>query len=72
MKVLLSKVSFMVFIIFSFQTAWALSIVTPKEGEIFYSGSKLDVRVKPDSGENWEKVLLEIVPMSYDFLAGFY
>ncbi len=51
---------------------WALTIISPKEGQVVYQGDKLTVIVKPDSGEKWEEVLLDIYPMSYNILTNEY
>jgi hypothetical protein len=48
--------------------AWAISITAPKEDEVFYAGSTFDIVVKPDKGEEWNKVFYSIYPMDYSFL----
>jgi hypothetical protein len=58
--------------LFVAQSVWALSIISPRENQVFYAGSRVDVIVKPDAGEKWERVLLGIYPMSYGILSGEY
>jgi len=72
MKSSLKRIGLIVSMMLFVQNAWALSIAAPKEGETFFAGSKVDVIVKPDSGENWERVLLEIVPLAYNSLTRVY
>ncbi len=57
-----------VFIMLFTHIAFALQIITPKEGQIVYQGDRLTVIAKSDTGENWKEVLIEAVPMSYNFL----
>lgn len=61
-----------IFAIYFAQIAFALQIISPKEGQIVYQGDRLTVIVKPDAGENWKEVLLTIVPMSYSILKNEY
>ncbi|GBE05313.1 bacterial Ig-like domain [bacterium BMS3Abin10] len=51
---------------------YALTIVSPSEGQVVYQGDRLTVIVKPDTGEDWKEVLIEVVPMSYNFLTNEY
>ena len=61
------KITIFIFILtLLYQSSFALNIVSPKEGQIFYAGSHLDVVVKPDVGEKWTKVILGIFPMTYN------
>jgi hypothetical protein len=61
-----------IFVLSAAQPVWALSIISPQENQVFYAGSRVDVIVKPDAGEKWEKVLLAIYPMSFNILSGEY
>jgi len=45
--------------------AGALTIASPQEGQVVYQRDRLIIIVKPDAGELWEEVLLNIYPMSY-------
>lgn len=57
------------YMIFFAHCAWALSIISPQENQVFDAGSRVDVVVKPDAGDKWEKVVLAIYPMSYNMLS---
>lgn len=48
------------------QTALALQIVSPTEGEVFYAGSEINLIVKPDIGEEWEYVNYSMSILSYN------
>ena len=61
-----------IFILCIFQNANALTIVSPKEGQVVYQGDRLPVIVKPDVGENWTEVLFYVFPMRYNDLTGQY
>lgn len=63
---LLSRLCIFVMLFLFSQDVLALQIVYPKEGQIVEAGSKLTVIVKADTGEEWEKVLIAIFPMSYN------
>jgi len=52
-------------LVLSFQSAWALTITYPAEGDTFYAGSQLTIIVKPDGSEQFETVLFGIYPMTY-------
>ena len=67
MKILMRIIVVLIVSLFA-HNAWALTIISPKEGQVVYQGDKLTVIVKPDIGEDWKEVLIEIVPMSYNFL----
>lgn len=62
----------LVLISFNCWKAYALTIISPKEGQVVYQGDKLPVIVKPDAGEKWEEVLFYIFPMRYNMLTGRY
>jgi len=57
-----------VFVVFTliFQNAVALTIISPTEGQVVYQGDRLMVVVKPEIGEVWEGVDLEMFPMPYN------
>jgi len=69
---LLRLMTLVIFILLFNQSALALTITSPKENQIVNAGDHIDVIVKPDAGEKWDKVLLAIFPMSYSFLSGEY
>lgn len=67
MKILMRIIVVLIMSLFA-HNVWALTIVSPKEGQVVYQGDRLTVIVKPETGEDWKEVLIEIVPMSYNFL----
>ena len=65
----------MLLVLFLYLTAdisYALTIISPTDGQIVYQGDRLTVIVKPDTGEKWEEVVIDIYPMSYNILTGDY
>jgi len=44
----------------------ALQIVSPKEGEVVFAGSKVTLIIKPAVGEEWEYVLYGLDTLSYE------
>ncbi|MBI5101637.1 MAG: hypothetical protein HZB33_07385 [Nitrospirae bacterium] len=68
MKSVLITIIVFIFVIYFAQMAFALQIISPKEGQVVYQGDRLTVIVKPDAGENWKEVLLEIAPMTYNII----
>ena len=66
-----------VIILFSFiacnsHGAFALQILSPKEGQVVYQGDRLTVIVQPAPGEDWKEVLIEGVPMNYNLITNEY
>ncbi|MBI5103032.1 MAG: Ig-like domain-containing protein [Nitrospirae bacterium] len=51
---------------------FALTIISPNNGQIVNQGDKVQAIVKPDAGEKWEKVQLDIYPMSYSIFTNDY
>ena len=72
MKRLFKILLLMLFMYLPSEETYALTIVSPTEGQIVYQGDRLTVIVKPDTGEKWEEVLLDIYPMSYSTLTNDY
>lgn len=68
MKLIFKIIAFIMMVNLFPLEVFALTIISPKEGQIVYQGDKLTVIVKPDRGEDWKEVLIEIVPMSYNLL----
>ena len=66
MKILLKLFFLLLSIILVWTPVWALSIISPKEGVEFYAGDQLTIVAKPDPGEEWEKVIFGVYPMSYN------
>lgn len=56
----------LLFWILLYQSALALQIASPKEGEIFFAGSDVTLVIKPDSGEEWEYVIYGMSTLSYN------
>lgn len=54
------------------ENVYALTILSPKEGEIVYAGSELNIVVKPDASEKWENVAFGFYPMTYNSLTSLY
>lgn len=66
-----------VIILFSFiacnsHGAFALQILSPKEGQVVYQGDRLMVIVQPAPGADWKEVLIESVPMNYNLITNEY
>lgn len=72
MRRLFGIIIYLLFSHLAIQNGYALTIVTPSEGQVVYQGDKLTVIVKPDAGEKWEKVQIDIYPMSYSILTNDY
>jgi len=69
---MLKAIILFIFTSYFSQTAFALQIISPKEGQVVYQGDRLTVIVKQDTGEDWKEMLIEAVPMSYNFLTNEY
>jgi hypothetical protein len=54
------------------KSAMGLTIVFPTGGHVVTQGEQLTVIVKPDAGENWTEVILDIYPMPYNSSANDY
>jgi hypothetical protein len=67
MMKMLSKLILLTFLLCILnQQAEALTIISPQEGQIVYQRDRLTVIVKPDAGEQWTEVILDIFTMPYD------
>jgi len=72
MKRKLTLIILLVSIVLISQSAWALRIVSPKEGDTVYAGDNLTIIVKPDPGENWVGVSFGFDAMTYNPLTDEY
>jgi hypothetical protein len=68
MKKYMNLLAFILIVFFMLRDANALSIASPTEGQIVTQGQRLTIIVKPDEGEKWEEVILNIYPMTYNIL----
>ncbi len=71
MKVVFNAITLIIFMLY-YNQAFALHITSPDKGQIVYQGDRITVLVKPDTGEDWKEVRIEIVPMSYNVLTNEY